>query len=472
MAILETSPRQVRILKCAILSPGLINRASDAKSKAAIAGGINILPYVLKIDLYESIFDNTISGIVTMMENVGLTEVIPIVGVETIGLVFQVDNVDGTDAMTFNRVFRVIGLKNQAFPRHDFRLYELHLATSEFVQSISKRICRAFHDVSCVDAVQNILANDLGVTDPTRVEIEPTYSTVDVVIPNYTPLMAINYFAMLAQTTTGKLESNFLFYETMLGGFHFKSISAMIQAGLDAPTLPIFNVDSGSITSAPEVLQSDVMQNVMKVHQEQGFDLLFDIASGGLRSRLVHFDFLARKFHDHEEDSRYTKTFDRTTHLDKFPVYPRNFDLSVEKDVRVFMVPSNVWTRKSPYVNNADAQPEQRMHEAIMLRNRQLKEIKHVETLLDLPGSPTLQSGSVIRVNYPSSRVIQGLDTTINVPLNSPPTPYYSGKHLVTAIHHILSTTSPNAMEYRMTVKVNRDSFGSPLISTPDSSET
>jgi hypothetical protein len=463
--IIPTTARQVRLLQCAITSPGLALRAANAVDAATLDAGFDLLPYVQQIDIYESIFENTISGCLTLLEDIGLTEYLPIVGVEIVLLSFQIDHPDPSQLpLTFTRVFRVIGITNQSFPKNNFRLYQLQLATQEFVLSVSSRICRAFHGFSCHDAVQNILTKDLQV-DADRQVLDSTFSTVDVVIPNYTPLQAINYFALLAQTDTAWKESNFLFFETMVGGFHFQSVANLIHSASATPLT--FNMDSGNLTSLPVVTEQSVMQQIMQMHQNQSFDLLFDIGSGTLRSRLVHFDFLARRLHINA-DSRYTKTFDQTTHLDTFPVYPRNFDLSVSQDVRIFAVPSNVWSTQSAYMKSIEEQPEQRMHEAVVLRNRQLKELRHVETLIDLPGQPTISAGTVVIVNYPSSRLLQDANIPVTSPLQNQPTPYYSGPHLVTAVHHILLVNSPNQMEYRMNLKVNKDSFGAPLIGSPD----
>jgi hypothetical protein len=47
------------------------------------------------------------------------------------------------------------------------------------------------------------------------------------------------------------------------------------------------------------------------------------------------------------------------------------------------------------------------MHEIVVLRNRQLREIQHLLTVIDMPGQPDLRAGSVVNVNYPSSRELQ-----------------------------------------------------------------
>lgn len=457
-----TRPRQVRLLKCAILSPGLSSRASSAEDAATLASyGFSVMPFVQRIDIYESIFDNTISGRITLLENIGLVEYLPIVGVETLAVAFEVEDSNG-DTKLFARSFRISKVHNQSFPRHDFRLYTMEFVTHEFVLSVGSRICRPYKQVTCTQAVRSILTQDLGLSPTSRPKLitqEETYDKIDVVIPNYTPLKAINHFAILAQTTDTK-ESNFLFFET-LDGFHFTSIRKLIQ---DAPaTLPVFAANPGRMSG--ETVEDAIARNsALRIHQDQSFDLLQDIAGGTLRSRMVHFDILARQL-KYEDGSRYSDTFKKTTHLDAHPLYPENFDLSVGKDVRLFTVPSNFWSVKSSYAKSkGELLIEQRLREAIILRNRQLREIRHLQTLIDLPGRPELRAGSVVIVNYPSSRTLERKDVSINVPTWAEATPYYSGKHLVTSVHHILASQGNDAMEYRMNVRVCKDSLGSPLI--------
>lgn len=469
MSFLPTFSRQVRLLQCSLFSPGLDQRATNADDQKTLKdAGFDISPFIQKIDLYESIFENTISGSITLLESVGLPEMLPIVGVETIVLKFQIDTGEDTSTNgveTFAMIFRVSGLKHQTFPRHDFRLYTLQIVTPTFVDSVSRRISRAYDDVNCKDAVVGIL-HDLDVPDSQIVTLENTVGTVDAVIPNWTPLQAINYFSMLSLTEKTN-ESNFLFFQT-LTGYHFASIASMILQSR-SQTLPVFTVDEG-VSVVTEVNDDSNRNSIMRVHQNQAFDLLMDIGGGTLRSRVVNFDFLARKF-DHVDDSRYTTTFDKTTHLAKYPVYPKNFDLTVGNNVRLFTIPSNVWSSQSEYAKSIGGKITQtRLHDSIVMRNRQMKEIRHMETLLDMPGQPGLRAGSVVVVNYPSTRPLQET-ASINVPLKNEPTPFYSGPHLVTAVHHILLTKSPGSMEYRMNVKVNRDSFGAPLIGTDSTKE-
>jgi len=322
------------------------------------------------------------------------------------------------------------------------------------------------------------MTEDLGIDMNKKfVAIEPTFGVMNAVIPNYTPLQAINYFTMLAQTVKTPHESNFLFFET-LDGFFFQSISTMIplgKAGRDlkdeqaGPSRPhevkTFRFDPGAITGG--LVDDKIVRNsLIRMYQEQTFDLLEDITGGLFRSKMVHFDFLARKLAV-EEDSRYTDTFEKTTHLDKHPFYPNNFDLAVSKNTRIFTFPSNAWASKSQYLKSIEKQPDQNMWQAIVLRNRQLREIQHLQTLIDTPGHPELRAGKVIDVQYLPTHALQGSgDKSASASGRGDPTPYYSGHHLITSLKHNLKLRGGLHFEYRMHMRVCRDSLSSPLIGT------
>jgi hypothetical protein len=484
---IAAGPRQVRFNRCSIIYPGMEMRATNDADRSQLATqGFDITSFVQKIDIYESIWDNTISGSVTLLENIALPEYLPIVGVEVLILSFSVDSgitdysqttASGqTKSQDFTRAFRIVKCHNQTFPRNDARFYTLEFVTHEFINSMSHRICRPFRAMTCRDAILNILQHDLEVP-PTRILMEEsTHGDVDVLIPNYTPLQAINFFSLLAQTTRQPRESNFVFYET-LTGFHFTSIQSLIQAGRDADAslLQTFNVNPGQ--AVLPMSENDTMTNIIRIHQDRAFDVLFDIGAGVLRSRVMNVDFLARRFSpepgdmDAKEDSRYTTAFAEGTHLDDHPVYPQNFDLSVARDARLFVIPSVYWSKGSRYIAaQGDGLIDDQLHQSIALRNRQLREIQHLQTLLDIPGQPNLQAGTVINVIYPSSRPLQD-NENINTPVLNEVSPYYSGKHLVTEVHHILQTKSPGSMEYRMHIKAVRDSFGSPMVGSSVTTE-
>ena len=454
-----TQVRQVKLNACSIYAPGMENRVPAAYHDTVVQNGIDISSRLQQIDIYESIFDNTISGSITVLENIGLIELIPIVGVEYLWLSFSVEDETGTE-QRFERMFRIIKVRDVSYPRHDHRIYTLELSTHEFVTSVASRISRAYTGVTCEQAVVDILTRDLGV-DPTRIlDNESTTNAQSVTIPNYTPLQAINFFTLLAQTNANPPESNFVFYET-LRGFHFTSIAKLIKDG-KASNPKTFEANPGGVSGAEQTTDATVRNALFRIYNEQTFDTLMDIAGGTLRAKMIHFDFLARKL-VYTADSRYTDTFKGREHLANNAVYPDNYDQGVSKSVRIFTFPSNYWSKDSKYIQSIDPMQEQRLFETIVLQNRQMKEITHLQTLVDMPGHPDIHAGAVIIINYPSTRQLNNTNVPITAPVLQQPTPLHSGFHLVTHVHHMLLPQGTGSFEYRMNLKACRDSVNSPL---------
>ena len=472
-----SAPRQVKLRQCSVFSPTFERNAVNQSQRAAIqTRGIDISKNVMAIDIYESIFQNTISGSLTIRETEGYIETLPLTGTEHIYLEFAIDYLNET--RVFNRVFRIRRIGDVTFPKNEERMYTIDLVTPEFLRSVSTRVLKKYNNISCMDAVKDIMKTYLKVPEKKMQEthFENTDGVVSVVIPNYTPLQAINFFSTLALTKKIPSESNFLFFET-IDGFYFTSARKLIEDAAALPeanlsasataqtgnTIPIYEVNANKMTGMPSIAEQQAFNSIIRLHQDQTFDVLVDTASGLLRSKMLHLDFFARKWN--EEDSRYTETFKKTTHLDKYPVYPNNFDQSVGRNVKMFIVPTNISSANSKYVETVgDIPSPQRMYESIVLRNRQLKELQHLKTLLDVPGRADLRAGKVIVLRYPSSRALSDANDNPSMSSTQLPTPYHSGRHLVTSVRHTMTQVSTGIMEYRMHIEAVRDSFGAPLI--------
>jgi hypothetical protein len=457
MAI-SAGPRQVRLLACVAYSPGMEQRSPQGTVPIK---GLDISNYIVNIDLYESVFDDTVSGSLTLSDTVGLPEYLPFVGVEYILIAFSVDQGDETPK-EFRRIFRVVGLRDQEFTKNEERMFTVDIATSEFVTSVSGRVQKSYNGVTCSEGIQRILSEEMGVSNDRMTDIEKTTFKIDAIIPNYTPLSAVNYFTLLALNPAE--DSIFLFYET-LEGFHFNSLRNLLSPP-DVSVLPIFNVNEGGVSYAKTINESVAFNSIIRLAQERSFNVLEDIAGGVLRSRVLHLDFLARKYAF--TDTNYTDTFEESPHLSKFPVYPKNFDRVVNVNAKLFVLPSSDWSKDSKYVQSTQDRIDQdRLYRAIEKRNRQVKMLRHARTTIELPGQADIRAGSVVIINYPSSRPLEDSigPSTSSIPAN--PSRYYSGAHLITSVRHILTRTGVASLSYFMHLEACRDSFGSPLVEFP-----
>jgi hypothetical protein len=449
-----TGPRQVRLKSCSIVSPLRGNNPYD------------ISTYVQTIDIFESIFQNTLSAQIHLYEADALQELLPIIGVEVLYIEFETDNPISNEPYSFKQTFRIHRLINQSFPKNDERMYTLELVTPEFFNSVKMRMTKRYHDITASGAVQDVFNRITSKKNTVPIEIESTRDVIDAFIPNYTPLQAINYLTMLSRTTDTN-ESNYVFFQT-LDKFYFKSIKTIIADARDRAregNVPVLKINANQLTGAKTIDLNTAYNSIIQLHQDESFDVLRDISTGLLRTKTLQIDFFGRTWF--EDDSRYTEYFKNTTHLDAHACYPDNFDQIVSRNVKQFIVPSNISIAQSKYVENNGGIQFDPLVEAMPMRNRQLKALQRSRTLLQVPGQPNMRAGHVINLVYPSSRVLQqgvsslGSDVNTNLPRN--PTPFYSGLHLITHVRHSLIRQSIGTMEYTAHVEVVRDAMGTQL---------
>ena len=76
-----------------------------AQAEKFRTSGIDIRDSVVSVNIYESIFDNTISATIDIEESSAYPELFPLVGQEFVRLVFSVDYLG--EVREFGRTFRI-----------------------------------------------------------------------------------------------------------------------------------------------------------------------------------------------------------------------------------------------------------------------------------------------------------------------------------------------------------------------------
>ena len=265
MATPLTAPRQVKLRRCVIWSPTLHLRGADAEAQEHLrAHGQDISASVVSLDIYESIFQNTITGTVRLKETHGYPEYFPLVGTEFLIIEFVIDYLG--EENIFQRAFRIRKIGDQSFPKNEEREYTINLVTPEFFESMSSRMTKRYTE-TCVDAVNDIMKTRLHIDDTRIHATENTSGTIDVLIPNYTPLQAINYFTAISLTEEVPYASNFLFYET-LDGFYFRSIRGILQEYSAGKEVATFQVNANKLTGAAAIDEAQAFSSIIQIHQQ------------------------------------------------------------------------------------------------------------------------------------------------------------------------------------------------------------
>lgn len=457
MDTLTRGPRAVDFTAC-----NLIYGMNQSGQPATIG----LIGMVKELHIFESIFENTLSGYVVLTDMASLPDWVPFIGQEYLYVAFN--RPGSTTPVT--QLFRITKFDQRSWTTDERQQYTLHFVTPEFYQNQLLRFSSHFADQSCTDIVKSIFRTQFNGSAKT-VNVDPTTQKVSLTIPNYTPFEAINFVASRTLSDDQR-RANWLFWETV-DGFEFQSVSTLILA---APVATVDYVQAGLTETAIQKYN-----HAESMYQPSGFDVLSNIASGFYRARLFVFDMMAGSYSVINSD--YLTDFNARPHLTENPYNAQPLCLPVQvaagqPDSHLMLVPSNLLIANStaaksysraPIGNNPSLSLRDKQLDATRLetifekRFRQLAELKQRVTHITIPGNESLRAGHVINLRYPTSRYSGTGDGNLGASPQSESTQrsdvYYTGKHLLTSIRHSIVADSAISFSYRVTAEAIKDAI-------------
>ena len=351
-------PGDFELLKLTLTSPNMVAESQDLKSAWS------------DLNIYEDVFANCLTGDIQIVDGVGLMEIVPIIGEETInihvrtkGIVRERDTGTNTIPGPFqgsesegiiNIKMRVTKLSNPVQLNEGIITYTLHLVSEEFIINLKSKVMKSSLDPGTLEP-RRISATVKSLYTQffkrgriaKKIFIEPTKNPTSLIIPNQTPFKAFNFLASRA-VSAGQhaVGSSFLFYETIKGFFFVSLETLMAGGGMGYSTVP--GTDDFSPTelvfTAPEnpvkevyVVQpkrmeakKDDVKNVaiemtaVESYQfSSNFDVLENLTKGMYSNRLLTHDLVRMKYdtldfniHDPENlEETVTKLADGTTEV-------------------------------------------------------------------------------------------------------------------------------------------------------------
>ena len=286
---------------------------------------VDIRALYTSFEIYEDMFSPNMSGKIFMVDSLNLPEVLPIRGQETLELDFQSD-ISGIDSV--KKVFRVYKIDNQSIDENGRgQKYVLHLIseggyynytercgysvkgkTSEMVATIFKK---HFPDYIWKDAI------DIDITSDDGVYVLPAH---------YSPFKAITWLSQRAIVDSEKDYSPVFFYETS-DGYHFKSLSNMIQSG--EKTKDVYYFIKSNVNKNPETNETSgvkvrgiskfpaIYNRIQSLQEQQRFNMLDNIMYGVLASKMSVYDVVSKEKKDYY--FKETDIFDNMTRLGNMP---------------------------------------------------------------------------------------------------------------------------------------------------------
>ena len=291
-----------------------------------------------ELNIYEDLFSNMLKGTFTFKDTQGWAEMIPLIGDETLVISYSTPGGQGTQVDT-NSQDPTSQTASEEITRQRFKVYDcveigaeerakiymLSLVSEEYMFSKKMKISKGYKGRSYSYMTKDIMKklNKESEHLNKKLYIEETSSPQNVIVPNWTPFQAINFFASRSLSadvesmeqdegsnnpspTARPIGSLFVFYEKFGTGFFYESIESMILKQKAKGNLPIYQyrpklAEGTSLSPALQYFSVD------KFEITGSFKTLENMGHGMFGSRLIAYDPIRMKYDDVKYDY-YEKT--------------------------------------------------------------------------------------------------------------------------------------------------------------------
>ena len=444
------------------------------------------------ITLTEDLFSNVAKIEISLVDAEGFIETFPVIGDELIEITFKnkIITTDPKEAI-MSQWFRLYDMQMSPSERK-LAEYTLYGVSQEYVKSMQKRVCKRYTGLHS-DSVKDIVRKYLGASK--EIYVEKTRSTQTTVIPNWTPLEAINYFASRSMTANDEelelLESGFemqlpsgsfyVFYEKLNEGFRFESIESLILNQRD-PTNIVKYVYTPRAVEGGILDTNQGMHGVSEIKVIGSFDAMRNLGRGLYASRLIAYDPIRMKYdivkYDYFEDvsgesdesRRYHDfvTMDGNSreerkmigeHSDMLGEHTSMTKLATTtKDHDILFVPpygetgAQIRYTTSTPIGVSDTTfkdggaKSNNVENWLLQRNAQEQEFDNLRLKLSVAGNSSRHVGDLIWFEFPTYKPIDDHGSGYHQ--------LYTGYYMVTKIEHIITQT-----RYTMDMEIVKNSF-------------
>lgn len=291
----------------------LVNQDGESTDITNLCVGFN---------LYESIYKKFITGDVSIFDGLNLIKNFKMTGQEYVRInMKQVEGVGDTaeNEFSIDKTLRVYKVKNVNSPKESLNTYVLSLCDPRMFFTRRKRISKVLRG-SYDQITQNMLIDEAHIQPEEFDHWEKTLpENMQFICPNWTVSSFMDYVINNANKSPNPSYRNgMFFYQTLNGGFRFKSIDEMFET--EFPLTFSKRPRSGTLDTeqidinAPEGLNTQIIN----FYKPQIFDTLRGTIGGAYASSMKVYDPV-RKI---EEDVYYDmeETFDRGKHLSGVPM--------------------------------------------------------------------------------------------------------------------------------------------------------
>lgn len=211
-----------------------------------------------------------------------------LVGEETISIGWY-DWYKGEAAAFNGFIYSITNVKEMKTSNETYRSYVIHFVSQVKFESNKFKIRRSFSGGKISEYVDTILRDYFGRTAAAGAEIEETYGTPKLVVPNYSPDQALHFMARKAVSNVNQTQT-FRFFENKRG-FHFRTHEDLIE---NARENPISYAKFNEADSSAEA-QERLLQSIIDIEFPLHVNTFEDMNSGAYYHTVTELDINTRQ---------------------------------------------------------------------------------------------------------------------------------------------------------------------------------
>ena len=447
--------------------PNIINPSSVNIRKIDLRGAtgtFDLSDNFIELSVYENIFQPALTAHIIISDSFNLPAKLPIVGEETLDIIFSLEGVDDDDASIFLPPMHVNDISSRFMTKPKSQQYSLELVSEQFMNNAHSTISKSYRGKTIQQIVEDIYLSHLDDEHENSegITTESTDGIENIIIPNLHPHDAIRWLSQRTRAADSNA-INFIYYETMSGS-RFVSINNLVE---QEPILTFTSAPAAEDAFKIESLSAGIIK-YDKMSFVKQFDKYVNTKRGLYASKLITHDIVKKKIVQHEYTG-FNEWFG-ISHLGIFPPLS-NSETEIKKSSRKsFAPPATEFSSidETELGNQVDSHIEfypkhnqmyslntgdiydNKVEDWKLQRNGHMEIYNNLKVMIECAGISFLKIGSTVKLLITSPETTDRDGTMFDGYEK-----YLSGKWLVSEIRHIL--TQGDDISYRMVVTLIKD---------------
>jgi hypothetical protein len=444
-------------------------------------GVLEMMPVLVELNYFEDIFSNSISGNLLINDSSSLHNKYSWSGNEYLILSFGKTD----DDTIIKKVCKIYSMSNRTTTSETNENYILNFCSEELLLAQKIRISKTYKNSRIDEIVKDIAFQYLKI-DPKEFldeNIEMTYGTHNITIPNLRPYEAINWLCnyAISNNLPNSRESGatYLFWQNRYGYF-FKSLLEIFKNKDDyfykgwentgnGYWYGVKNVDVNRMIGSKDSNSSKIRdsEQIITYNILKSYNSIENIKKGVFANKLITIDPLTRTYRstdfNYENYEKYTKSnIDLYKKENKYSIMSNAQDRFGKKYNEYSEGVIKVITTNTGQIDNKFIKTNQNEIKDINIeytfpyRAAQFGLLDTNVLKIVIPGDHNIGVGMIVKVNIPQTTI----DTTNST---KPENKFLSGFYLVSAIRHVINNTG----NFKTVLELRKDSYYDTLDETP-----